>query len=123
MELSKQQKVIDRKFAYNTGKLPGFVDGYQAVLDASNKRSQLLDWNHPIIKDKSVQVEDKSPYEIMKKNLGEKSFIGSNFDTKIQQDSGYISDDPYIKNPNLEAPSKISKKLDVFLCSLTLNNE
>lgn len=26
MELSKQQKVIDRKFAYNTGKLPGFVD-------------------------------------------------------------------------------------------------
>ena len=27
MELSKQQKVIDRKFAYNTGKLPGFGGG------------------------------------------------------------------------------------------------
>ena len=28
MELSKQQKVIDRKFAYNTGKLPGFQTGF-----------------------------------------------------------------------------------------------
>ena len=27
MELSKQQKAIDRKFAYNTGKLPGFSGG------------------------------------------------------------------------------------------------
>lgn len=27
MELSKQQKAIDRKFAYNTGKLPGFYGG------------------------------------------------------------------------------------------------
>lgn len=31
MELSKQQKSIDRKFTYNTGKLPGFVDGIPSL--------------------------------------------------------------------------------------------
>lgn len=97
MELSKQQKVIDRKFAYNTGKLPGFEDGF-----ASQKQS-----GYPIYK------EQISPYQMMKESLNGKSFIGSDFDTKIQQGSGYVSDDPYIKNPNLEATSKISKKLDI----------
>lgn len=33
MELSKQQKSIDRKFTYNTGKLPGFENGVLSLSD------------------------------------------------------------------------------------------
>ena len=85
----------DRKFINNTGKLPGFEDGL-----ASQKQV-----GYPTYK------EHVSPYQMMKENLNGDSFIGSDLDNKIQQGSGYVSDDPYVKNPNLEAPVKKQLKI------------
>lgn len=85
----------DRKFINNTGKLPGFEDGL-----ASQKQA-----GYPTYK------EHVSPYQMMKENLNGGSFIGSDLDNKIQQGSGYVSDDPYVKNPNLEAPIKKQLKI------------
>ena len=83
----------ERKNIKNTGNLPGFENGF-----ANQKQS-----GYPIYK------EHVSPWEMWKESLNGKSFIGSNLDKKIQQDSGYVSDDPYVKNPNLEP--KVDKQL------------
>lgn len=97
MELNKQQKLINRKFAYNTGKLPGFQNGF-----AAEKQS-----GYPT--DSPEYKEHLSPYQMMKDHLGGKSFIGSHFDKTVQNGSGYVSNDPYRTNPNLKAPGSVEE--------------
>jgi hypothetical protein len=58
-----------------------------------------------------VNENSISPYQMMKDNLNGKSFIGSDFDNAIQKGSGYVSDDPYVKNPKLEAPAAKQLKI------------
>lgn len=59
----------------------------------------------------NVNENSISPYQMMKDNLNGKSFIGSDFDNAVQQGSGYVSDDPYVKNPKLEAPAAKQLKI------------
>lgn len=95
MELSKQQKVIDRKFAYNTGKLPGFADGDIA--------SQYGGWQKPVQFDPNAQRPLDMP-------TGEPDFAG----VKNSVNRTLNSINPGGEIDTLEGPTnKVSKQLKV----------